>query len=140
MPPPEAAQLVPADNRAFELAALERGQAEGLSRSPPPGAGRSLNPPPGSTSAIAFCSRISTGNFPLRLQDRNTFPKCGSIATTSRNSLPPDSVREPQTARCQHPAGSFFASEQGEAGKYPIYGSFSCRCCTVWVVPLNLLI
>lgn len=77
---------------------------------PASGAGRSLNPPPCSASAIAFRSRISTGNFPLHLQDRNVLPGRGSLTTTSRSSLLPDSVPEPQRVQTVPvPASSWFA-------------------------------
>lgn len=109
---------------------------------PSSGAGRSLNPPPGSTSAIAFCSRISAGNFTLHLQHRNTLPKCGSVATTSRSSLLPDPVREPPVSRpprCPHPAWFVLCQRAERSWKVSDPREvFSCRCCTVWVVGAHL--
>lgn len=130
-----AAHLAPADNRAFELAAQERGQGQRGCAAAASGAGQSPNPPPGSTSAIAFCSRISTGSFPLHLQDRSTLPRCGSVGTASRSSLLPGSVQEPhrvQTTRV--PASSWFVlCQRAERScKVSNLREFSsCRCCTI---------
>lgn len=130
-----AAHLAPADNRAFELAALERGQGQRARPATASGAGRSLNPPPGSASAIAFCSRISAGSFPLHLQDRSTLPKCGSISTISSSSLLPGCVQETQRAQTAAvPASSWFVLFQRAERGWEVSDLrefSSCRCCTV---------